>query len=119
METIREFTSALRRRPGVNAVLVSGRDGLLIEGGANASLDLHDLAARIPSFITEAVQLGEAARVGGCNTCIVEYGDGFAVVTTLGSDSFLTVLAAKSAELGPPLFEIRSQRSPLGSTFVL
>jgi predicted regulator of Ras-like GTPase activity (Roadblock/LC7/MglB family) len=115
MQTIREFTSALRRRPGVNAVLVSGRDGLLIEGGAGDSLDLHDLAARIPSFVSEAAQLGEAARVGGCNTCIVEYGDGFAVVTTLGSDSLLSVLASKSAELGPLLFEIRSQRSRLES----
>jgi predicted regulator of Ras-like GTPase activity (Roadblock/LC7/MglB family) len=115
MQTIREFTSALRRRPGVNAVLVSGRDGLLIEGGGSESLDLNDLAARIPSFVSEAAFLGEAARVGGCNTCIVEYGDGFAVVTTLGSDSLLSVLASKSAELGPLLFEIRSQRSRLES----
>jgi uncharacterized protein len=115
MPTIREFTSALRRRPGVNAVLVSGRDGLLIEGSAGDAIDQHDLAARVPSFISEALNIGDAARLGACNTCIVEFSDGFAIVTTLGSDSVLTVLASKSAELGPLLFEIRSQRSKLES----
>jgi len=113
MPTIRDFTSALRQRPGVNAVLVSGRDGLLIDGTAEETLDQHDLAARLPSFINEAAQLGDAARLGGCATCIIEFGEGYAVLTTLGGDSILSVLVSKSAELGPLLFEIRSQRSRL------
>ena len=115
MPTIREFTSALRRRPGVNAALVSGRDGLLIDGAADPELDQHDLAARVPSLISEALQLGEAVRLGACSTCIVEFADGYGILTTLGEDSILTVLAAKTAELGPLLFEIRSQRSRLES----
>ena len=115
MQTIREFTSALRRRPGVTAALVSGRDGMLVEGSGDETLDLDDLAARIPSLVTETMQLGEASRLGACTTCIVEYGEGYAVVTTLGSDSILTVLAGKTAELGPLLFELRSQRSRLES----
>jgi predicted regulator of Ras-like GTPase activity (Roadblock/LC7/MglB family) len=113
MPTIRDFTSALRRRPGVNAVLVSGRDGLLIEGTAVDALDQHDLAARVPSLITEAAQLGAAARLGECTTCIIELGEGYAVLTTLGKDSILSVLVSKSAELGPLLFEIRSRRTQL------
>src|SRR3954466_14591588 len=113
MPTIRDFTSALRQRPGVNAVLVSGRDGLLIEGTADDSLDLHDLAARVPSLISEAAQLGSAARLGECNTCIVELGGGYAVLTTLGTDSILSVLTGRTAELGQLLFEIRSRRTQL------
>ncbi len=113
MPTIRDFTSALRQRPGVNAALVSGRDGLLIEGTADTNLDLHDLAARLPSLIDESARLGDAARLGACTTCIIEFGDGYAVATTLGGDAILTVLVSKSAELGPLLFDIRSQRSRL------
>ncbi len=64
MPTIREFTSALRRRPGVTAALVSGRDGMLVEGTGDASLDLDDLAARVPSLVSEAMHLGDAARIG-------------------------------------------------------
>jgi predicted regulator of Ras-like GTPase activity (Roadblock/LC7/MglB family) len=115
MPTIREFTSALRRRSGVTAVLVSGRDGLLIDGASDAALDQQDIAARVPSFLNEAALLGDAARLGDCSTCIVEFGDGYAILTTLGSDSILTVLATTSAELGPLLFDIRSQRSRLES----
>jgi len=113
MQTIREFTSALRRRPGVSAVLVSGRDGLLIDGNAGPEFDADDLAARIPGIISEATQMGEAARLGDCSTCIVEFAGGYAVTTTLGSDTLLTVIASTSAELGALLFEIRSQRSRL------
>lgn len=113
MPTIRDFTSALRRRPGVNAVLVSGFDGLLIEGDAEEGLDQQDLAARIPSFIGEAGQLGKAAHLGDCAICIVEFGAGYAVVTTLGNDAILSVFVSHSADLGPLLFDIRSQRSRL------
>ena len=113
MPTIREFTSALRQRPGVNAAIVSGRDGLLIEGASNGVSDLDDLAARIPALITEAAAIGDAAGLGSCAVCIVEYGEGYAVVTTLGADAVLTVLVNKTAELGPLLFDLRSQRSRL------
>jgi predicted regulator of Ras-like GTPase activity (Roadblock/LC7/MglB family) len=115
MQTIREFTSALRQRPGVLAVLISGRDGLLIDGSAGAELDLHDLAARVPTLILEAGQLGDSARLGSCNTCIVEFGDGYALLTTIGAESILTVLTSKTAEIGPLLFDLRSQRSKLES----
>jgi predicted regulator of Ras-like GTPase activity (Roadblock/LC7/MglB family) len=115
MPTIREFTSALRQRPGVTAAIVSGRDGLLIDGAASASFDLDDLAARLPALLSEAVAIGDTARLGACTTCIVEYGEGYAVLTTLGADSILTVLLDKSAELGAVLFELRSKRSRLES----
>ena len=115
MPTIRDFTTALRRRPGVEAVVVSGRDGLLIEGLAGDSLDQQDLAARIPSFIGEADAIGWASRLGGCITSILEYESGYAVGTSLGGDALLTVLVSKSADLGSLLFDIRSQRSQLGA----
>lgn len=115
MPTIREFTSALRRRQGVNAVLVSGRDGLLIDGASDENLDQDDLAARVPAFIDEAMQIGDATRLGPCSTCIIEFAEGYAILTTLGADSILSVLVSKSAELGPLLFDIRSQRSRLES----
>jgi predicted regulator of Ras-like GTPase activity (Roadblock/LC7/MglB family) len=113
MPTIREFTSALRQRPGVNAALVSGRDGLLIDGAAADAVDLDDLAARVPALISEAAAIGDSTRLGACTTCIVEYAEGYAVLTTLGADSILTVVLGRSAELGALLFELRSQRSKL------
>lgn len=115
MPTIREFTSALRQRPGVSAAIVSGRDGLLVEGSASGNLDLDDLAARVPALVGEAGSFGDATGLGSCTTCIVEYGEGYAVLTTLGADSVLTVLLDKSAELGAVLYELRSQRSRLES----
>jgi uncharacterized protein len=115
MPTIRDFTTALRRRPGVEAVIVSGRDGLLIEGMAGDTLDQQDLAARIPSFIGEADAIGWASKLGGCITSIQEHERGYAIVSSLGNDALLTVLVSQSADLGSLLFDIRSQRSTLGA----
>lgn len=115
MQTIREFTGALRLRPGVEAVLVSGNDGLLIEGTTDASLDQQDLAARIPSLLAEAVAVGGASRLGESITVIVEYERGYAIVGSVGNDAVLTVLTTKQADLGAILYHIRSQRSHIGS----
>ena len=68
----------VRERARVLDLVERVRPDAIVHTAAQPS---HDLAARIPSFVSEAAQLGEAARVGACNTCIVEYGDGFAVVT--------------------------------------
>jgi Uncharacterized distant relative of homeotic protein bithoraxoid len=115
MQTIREFTTALRRRPGVEAVIVSGRDGLLIEGAVGDALDLQDLAARVPSFVTEAAGLGDASRLGDFVTGILEHDKGYAIISSIGNDALLTVLTSKSVELGSLLFDVRSQRSSIGS----
>ncbi len=115
MQTIREFTGALRLRPGVEAVLVSGNDGLLIEASAGFSLDQQDLAARIPSLIAEAVAVGSASKLGESITVIVEYERGYAIVGSVGNDAVLTILTTKEADLGAILFHVRSQRSHIGA----
>ena len=114
MPTIRDFTSALSRRPGVEAVLVSGKDGLLISGTEHGSLDENDIAARIPALVAEASGLGRSGGIGDCTTSILECEHGYAIISAIGGDALLTVLVSKSADLGSLLFDIRSQRSRLG-----
>ena len=64
MPNIRDFTSALRLRPGVDAVLILGKDGLLIEGFATPGLHNEDLAAHVPDLVAEAGSLGLAGGAG-------------------------------------------------------
>ena len=48
MANIRDLVAALRQRDGVEAAIVLGRDGLLIDSQVVPGLDAEDLAARIP-----------------------------------------------------------------------
>src|SRR5919206_393775 len=49
MPTIRDLVGALRRRDGVDAAVVLGRDGLVIDGQASDALDVEHVAARVPA----------------------------------------------------------------------
>ena len=42
MPTIRELVAAIRQRDGVEAAIVLGRDGLLIEAQTRSALELID-----------------------------------------------------------------------------
>jgi uncharacterized protein len=115
MPNIRDFTSALRQRPGVDAVLVLGRDGLLIEGFAAPGLNNEDLAARVPALVFEAEALGKAAQQGAVATAIVENEKGYAIVASLADQTLLLLLLRPSADLGGLLFDVRRYRGNIAS----
>ncbi|HEU4747661.1 MAG TPA: roadblock/LC7 domain-containing protein [Gemmatimonadaceae bacterium] len=115
MPNIRDFTAALRQRPGVDAVLVLGRDGLLIEGFAAPGLNNEVLAARVPAMVTEAEALGKAAMHGAIATAIIENEKGYAIVAALADETLLLLLLKPSADLGGLLFDVRRYRGNIAS----
>ena len=115
MPNIKDFTSALRQRPGVDAVLVLGKDGLLIEGFAAPGLNNEDLAARVPALVSEAESLGRATLQGQLNTAILEHHKGYAIVAALADETLLLVLLRPSADLGGLLFDVRRYRGNIAS----
>src|SRR2546425_3100591 len=92
MATIREVVDALSRGPGVDAVVVVGRDGLPIQSHARNGVDPENVAALLPSVINSMTQLGEAAGRGEFGTGVLEFGGGVAVVSVLNADALLVVL---------------------------
>ena len=115
MPNIRDFTTALRQRPGVDAVLVLGKDGLLIEGFAAPGLNNEDLAALVPALVSEAECLGRATLQGPLNTGILEHQKGYAIVATLADDTLLLILLRPSADLGGLLFDVRRYRGNIAA----
>lgn len=115
MPNIRDFTSALRQRPGVDAVLVLGKDGLLIEGFAAPGLNTEDLAARVPALVSEAESLGKSTVQGPLSTAILEHQRGYAIVSALADETLLLVLLRQSADLGGLLFDVRRYRGNIAS----
>src|SRR5947199_54494 len=94
MATIREVVEALSRGPGVDAVVVVGRDGLPIQSHARNGVDPENLAALLPSVINGMTQLGAAAGRGECGTGLLESG------------------GARAAQGLPPSGRCSSPRSP-------
>jgi predicted regulator of Ras-like GTPase activity (Roadblock/LC7/MglB family) len=111
MPTIRDLVAAIRQRDGVEAALVLGRDGLLIDSESVQSLDAEQMAAHVPSIIQFADDLGGAAARGHLQTAVLEHERGVAVISCLSDDAVLLVLVRPSANLGQLLYELRRNRA--------
>jgi predicted regulator of Ras-like GTPase activity (Roadblock/LC7/MglB family) len=115
MPTIRDLVGAIRQREGVEAAVVLGRDGLLIDGQAGEHLDAENVAAHIPQIVSTADELGAIAARGPLSTAVLEHQHGHAIVSVLSSEVILLVLVQPSANLGQLLFELRRNREHIAS----
>src|SRR2546425_345356 len=119
MATIREVIEAFSRRPGVDAVVLVGRDGLPIDSHARNGIDPDNVAALLPSVINGMTQLGQAAGRGEFGTGVLEFGDGLAVVSVLNADALLVVLVQPSTNVGGLLYDLRRHRSAIAGLPVI
>ena len=115
MPTIRDLVAAIRQRDGVEAAIVLGRDGLLIDSQVVPNLHAEDVAAHVPSIINAADELGSATARGALTTAVIEYPRGIAVVSALTADAVLLVLVDPSANVGQLLFELRRNREHIAA----
>lgn len=115
MPSIRDLIAAIRQREGVDAAIVLGRDGLLIDSQLNAGLDADAIAAGIPAIIGPADDLGIATSRGELLTTVLEYRTGLAIVSVLSNEAILVVLVTPRANIGQLLFELRRNREHIAA----
>lgn len=115
MATIRDLVAAIRQRPGIDAAVVLGRDGLLIDHHAADGVDAEQVAAHVPSILQYAEELGTAASQGALRTAVHEHSDGAIVMAAISAEAVLLVLLQPSADLGSLLFDLRRHRANIAS----
>ena len=115
MAGLRDVVRGLAARDDVDAVVVVSTDGLPIDFAGRARLDAEAVAALAASFANGARRLGQAADCDGLSTGILEFGDRLVVVRTLGTEGHLFILGSRTTNVGPLLFELRSQASDLAT----
>ncbi|HKO16389.1 MAG TPA: roadblock/LC7 domain-containing protein [Gemmatimonadaceae bacterium] len=115
MPSIRDLVAVIRQREGVEAAIVLGRDGLLIDSQAVAGLDADDIAARIPPIIGPADELGAVLGRGELQAAVLEHRGGLALVSVLSSEAVLFVLVSTRANVGQLLAELRRNRDQIAA----
>jgi hypothetical protein len=113
--TIRDLVATVRQFDGVQAALVLGRDGLLIDSDAASGLDAEQIAAHVPPILQFADELGAAAAAGTLRTAVLELETGLAVLTAMSADVVLVALLRADANVGALLYDLRRHRSGLGA----
>jgi hypothetical protein len=113
MSTIRELVAVVRQRDGVDAAVVLGRDGVLIDAAAVPPMDVERVAAFVPAVVRFAQELSDATGQGQLRTVLLEHDAGIALVLALSDDALLLVVAQPTASLGGLLYELRRNRAEL------
>ena len=115
MASIRDLVAALRQREGVEAAIVLGRDGLLIDSQVVPGMNPEDLAARIPPIITPSDDLGNAVGRGELVTAILEHRQGIVIMSVLSAEAILVVLVQPTVNIGQLLYELRRNREHIAA----
>jgi predicted regulator of Ras-like GTPase activity (Roadblock/LC7/MglB family) len=112
---IHDLVVAVRQREGVEAAVVLGNDGILIQGEGQPGFDLDVLAASVPGIVTATAELARAARIGEIDSTVIQTSDGFIVVTVLGTEAMLLVVLRFDANLAQLLGELRRNRESIAA----
>ena len=113
MPVLETALAALAAHPGVEHVLVLGRDGLLIQHVGDAGLDAETVSAMAPGVAQAATALGGATGMGDAQTVAVRLDGGVALVASLSADLLLAVLLRDGVGFAPLLRELAERRVEL------
>ena len=119
--TLTQLVEAIVQHEGVEAVLVIGRDGLLVDGrSGSVPVDLDALAAHLPRVLDAVTALGSAAGDGPTGqgelvSTVMEFEQGLALAAVLSSDASLLVLLGRGANAAPLLYDLRRFRGRIAS----
>ena len=113
MASIRDVVQALGQHEGVETVVLLGTDGLAIDSFSPNGLDSEGVAALVPSFVKTCAKLGEAGIRGEFNAGVMEYGDGFVVVSVVTADVLIAIVVRSGTNVGGLLYELRRYRTAI------
>jgi predicted regulator of Ras-like GTPase activity (Roadblock/LC7/MglB family) len=95
-DVLTEFTNI----PGVNTACLVGRDGFLLDSIAISGIDTEMIGAIASSGFGASEAMGTQLGKGQLSMSMIEYDGGPVMLSPVGEDAFLVVVAEKDANLG-------------------
>ena len=114
MASLKQQLNDLLKVEGINAAVVVGRDGFVIEGLTNgASLDVEAVGAVVSTGIGSAEVMGRELGVGTMSVGMLEYDQGIIEMSFLGREAVLAVVADSNANLGNVRYQVKKRHPDL------
>ncbi len=100
MATLRDLLSELSKLQGVHAVCLVGCDGFLIDSISNAKMEAELVGAIASSGFGASESIGRELGRGTLEITMLEFEQGPVIVSPVGKDFLLVIVAGKDASLG-------------------
>jgi predicted regulator of Ras-like GTPase activity (Roadblock/LC7/MglB family) len=101
---------------GIEVAVCVGRDGFVIDAASTGNADTDAIGAMVSTGMGSAESVGRELGVGEMAQAMMEYDKGIVVLSALGSDALLAVVASKDANLGNVRLQVKRRSSDLEKT---
>lgn len=96
---------------GIEVAVCVGRDGFVIDAASTGNADTDAIGAMVSTGMGSAESVGRELGVGEMAQAMLEFDKGIVVMSALGSDALLAVVASKDANLGNVRLQVK-RRAP-------
>jgi len=116
MANLKSLLNDLVKVEGINAAVVVGRDGFVIEGiSTDGKLDIETVGAVISTGLGSSEMMGKELSVGALTQSMIEFDQGVLVMGTLGNDSLLCLVCQPGSNLGNVRLQMKKRSPDLAS----
>ena len=100
MATTKEILGDLAKVQSIEAVCLVARDGFLLESIGRSGIDKEMIGAIASSGFGASDSMGRQLDKGTMQICMIEFEKGPVLLSPVGEDAFLVIVADKEANLG-------------------
>ena len=111
MNGLNQILTQLVEVGGIEVAVCVGRDGFVIDAASTGSSDAEAIGAMVSTGMGSAESVGRELGLEELDQAMMEYKGGIVMMTALGSEALLAVVAAKDANLGNVRLQVR-RRAP-------
>lgn len=109
MADVKTLLNEFIKVDGINAALVVGRDGFVIESATKGKLDMEAVGAVVSTGIGSSEVMGESLKLGEIAQAMMEYKDGLITTSLLGRNALLVVVSDARANIGAVRYHVKTK----------
>ncbi len=107
MPKMSEVLQKLVEVPGINVAVCVGRDGFVIDAASSGKEDTEAIGAMVSTGMGSAESVGRELGLKEMDQAMMEYKGGIVIMSALGTDALLIIVADKDANLGGIRLHVR------------
>lgn len=107
MEELHKILEELVEARGIDVAVCVGRDGFVIDAASTGTSDTEAIGAMVSTGMGSAESVGRELGLAEMDQAMMEYKGGIVMMTALGTDALLVIVAAKDANLGGIRLQVR------------
>lgn len=100
MEKLHKILEELVETAGIDVAVCVGRDGFVIDAASAGSSDTEAIGAMVSTGMGSAESVGRELGLKEMDQAMMEFKGGIVMMTALGKDALLAIVASKDANLG-------------------